>query len=86
VTLIEDALAAAPRAPRPPLRTRLAAAATAGGRRGRELVTAARTWRLTLALPALAGAGLISAAAAMVYLPAGLAVAGVFCLRLDARL
>lgn len=86
MTLIEEALAAAPRQPRPPLRVRITAAAAAAGRRGRELATAARTWRLTLALPALAGAGLISAAAAMVYLPAGLAVAGAFCLRLDARL
>jgi len=36
-------------------------------------------------LPGLAGAGLISWAACMVYLPAGLAVAGAFCLMADWR-
>jgi hypothetical protein len=38
------------------------------------------------AVPALAGAGLISAGAALVYLPAGLIAAGLFCLRFDSRL
>ncbi|MFD7791022.1 hypothetical protein [Streptomyces sp. NPDC059759] len=36
-------------------------------------------------LPGLAGAGLLSAAAWSIYAPAGLAVAGVFCLAVDWR-
>lgn len=36
-------------------------------------------------LPGIAGAVLISVAACMVYLPAGLAVAGGFCLLADRR-
>ncbi|MEU6490384.1 hypothetical protein ABZ890_08320 [Streptomyces sp. NPDC046984] len=36
-------------------------------------------------LPGLLGAGLISWAACMVYLPAGVAVAGAFCLMADWR-
>lgn len=36
-------------------------------------------------LPGVAGAGLISWAACMVYLPAGVALAGVFCLLADWR-
>lgn len=36
-------------------------------------------------LPGLAGAALVSWAACMVYLPAGLAVAGAFCLMADWR-
>ncbi len=36
-------------------------------------------------LPGVAGAGLISWAACMVYLPAGVAIAGAFCLLADWR-
>lgn len=36
-------------------------------------------------LPGVAGAGLVSWAAGMVYLPAGVAVAGAFCLLADWR-
>lgn len=50
------------------------------------LASRVRGWRLHAAIPALAGAGLISAGVAMVYLPAGLVVAGLFCLRFDSRL
>jgi hypothetical protein len=46
----------------------------------------ARGWRLHTAAPGLAGAALLSVAAGLVFLPAGLAVAGLFCLRLDSRL
>lgn len=47
-------------------------------------LAAAAGWMLAR-LPGVAGAGLISWAACMVYLPAGLAVAGVFCLMADWR-
>lgn len=38
------------------------------------------------ALPALAGMAFVSLGAAMIYLPAGLIVAGVLCLLVDSRL
>jgi hypothetical protein len=43
-------------------------------------------WRLHAAVPALAGAALISAGVALIYLPAGLICAGAFALRLDSRI
>lgn len=42
--------------------------------------------RISRGLPGLAGAGLISYGAGMVYAPAGVIVAGVFCLLIDWRL
>lgn len=47
------------------------------------LATAAG-WALRM-LPGVAGALLLSAAAWLIYVPAGLAVAGVFCLAADWR-
>ncbi|MFE6482404.1 hypothetical protein ACFVGN_05615 [Streptomyces sp. NPDC057757] len=47
-------------------------------------LAAAAGWTLRY-LPSVAGAVLLSAAAWMVYVPAGLAVAGVFCLVADWR-
>ncbi|MER8004980.1 hypothetical protein [Streptomyces sp. NPDC094149] len=47
-------------------------------------LAAAAGWTLAR-LPGVAGAALISWAACMVYLPAGLAVAGAFCLLADWR-
>jgi len=47
----------------------------------------ARGWRVHLALPGVAGAGLVSAGLAMRFgIWAGLICAGLFCLRADARL
>jgi hypothetical protein len=47
----------------------------------------ARTWRLTLALPGLAGACLVSAGAGLRFgLWLGLIVAGAFALRIDGRI
>lgn len=63
--------------------------------RGRDAGQRARPWQLLAAVPGLIGAGLLAAAAGgIVYaaagprygLWAGLAVAGLFLLRLDARL
>jgi len=46
-----------------------------------------RDAKLTLSVPAVAGAGLVSAGVALRFgVWAGLIVAGVFCLRLDARI
>jgi hypothetical protein len=54
---------------------------------GNSVVTRARAWRVHLAAPGLAGAALVSAAAGMRFGTwAGLLAAGLFCLRLDARL
>lgn len=55
------------------------------------LVTAAgsaagRVMRWSRSVPGIAGAGLMSYAAALVYLPAGLAAGAVFLLLLDRRL
>lgn len=47
-------------------------------------LAAAAGWTVAR-LPGVAGAALISWAAAMVYLPAGVATAGVFCLLADWR-
>jgi hypothetical protein len=47
-------------------------------------LAAAAGW-VAARLPGVAGAGLISWAACMVYLPAGLAIAGAFCLLADWR-
>lgn len=55
--------------------------------RARRAAAAVATWRLPPILPALTGAGLISAGVAMIYLPAGLITAGVvtWALTIDAR-
>ncbi|MFE2132243.1 hypothetical protein ACFW9X_03190 [Streptomyces sp. NPDC059466] len=47
-------------------------------------LAAAAGWTLRY-LPSVAGAALVSAAAWLIYVPAGLAVAGVFCLAADWR-
>jgi hypothetical protein len=65
----------------------LAPAALWAARQAHSAVVRARAWRLHAAVPAVTGAGLVSAAAALRFgLWAGLAVAGVFCLRFDARM
>jgi hypothetical protein len=38
------------------------------------------------AVPALAGMALVSLGAGLIYLPAGLIVAGILCIRIDSRL
>lgn len=47
-------------------------------------LAAAAGWTLRM-LPSTAGAVLLSAAAWLIYVPAGLAVAGAFCLAADWR-
>jgi len=56
------------------------------GKAGRVYVLA-REWRVHLAAPGVAGAGLISSGVALKFgVWAGLIVAGAFCLRLDSRM
>lgn len=53
----------------------------------RKLAAKVRAHRFTLAVPGLAGMALISASAGLRFgVWAGLGVAGIFCLRIDARL
>lgn len=47
-------------------------------------LASAAGWTMRV-LPGFTGAGLLSVAAGLVYLPAGLAVAGAFCLLADWR-
>lgn len=62
------------------LRGRAAAAAGAAAAFAGHLV------RISRGLPGLAGAGAISCGTGMIYIPAGVIVAGLFCLIIDWRL
>jgi hypothetical protein len=75
--------------PSPPLRERLGArwGSAAKVARGKLGPYAKRVAEWRIALPGLAGVGLISAGTALRFgVWAGLLVAGVFCLRLDSRI
>ena len=70
----------------PQISRRRRLALTAVGKTAR-LAVKARDWRVHVALPGVAGAGLVSAALAMRFgIWAGLLAAGLFCLRLDSRI
>ena len=52
----------------------------------RQRAKTARAHKITLALPGLAGIGLVAGGIGMIYAPAGVIAAGLFLLRIDARL
>lgn len=52
----------------------------------RKIAASVMASKISASVPALAGMALVSAGAAFIYLPAGLIVAGLLCLRVDSRL